>query len=1082
MRIFKIVLVTLALGPLAHSEVKGLIVESIAADSVAAKAGIKVGDWLISYDGKSLTSPAMLQALQQNTIGKTEVGLKLRRGNEVVELMVPVGALAITVRPDLPPAALKLYSQANFGRDLAAVTLLTAAAQAAQEAGDKLAAAWLHGRVGSINELQRKWKEALAAHAQAWELMKSSLPSLQGQGAGSEVDAATQSQTLAALGRCSRNLNDFSAALQWYEQARQVNGAADFEISAAFDLNNLGIVAGNRGDLSAAHEHFSRALTILDRLVPNSLTVAGNLSNLGVIANDRGDLIAALDYQTRALMIKERLAPNSLTVATTLNNLGDVARNRGDLNTAHDYQTRALMIKERLAPNSLDLATTLGNLGVIANDRGDLSAALDYYARALTIHDRLAPNSLTVANLLNNLGVVARNRGDLNTAHDYQTRALTIRERLAPASLIVAASLGNLGYVAHGRGDLSAAHDYHSRALAISERLAPNSLTVAANLTNLGAVAYVRGDLSAAYDYHSRALTIRERLAPDSLNVATSLSNLGTVAKDRSDLSAAHNYYTRALTIRERLAPDSLNVAISLDNLGNLALMESRFPAALESFTRAIAILESQRRAVQSTEARSLLIAQHGGKYSRLLRAQIALKDLPAALATLERSRARSLTELIRERALDLRVDAPAELLAQQQELDRDRAIGYATLARLDPNKDEDQRGALRQTIELCGVRQRQLDTEIRKGSPRFATLQYPQPLDLRGVQAALDAGTLLLTYMVDDDETHLFAVTRRELHHFALEVKGAELRDQVKAFREALAARAVARGRDRKLYDLLVRPAQPLVDKAERVLICPDGPLHQLPFAALIADAKGTYFGERKPLHTIVSMTVYAETRKSQVSNQKSKMTVLAFGDPVYAAKDAPADARGLKLEPLPGTRAEVEAVAKLFGNAATVRLGKDASESNARRELVQANYVHVACHGVLDPHDALGSGLALSADDQNNGLLQAWEIIEKVKLNADLVVLSACQTGLGETTKHEGVVGLTRALQYAGAKSIVVSLWSVSDDSTAALMTAFYTELKRGTSKDVALQRAMAAVRKNPKWSHPFYWAPFTLVGDWR
>jgi CHAT domain-containing protein len=253
------------------------------------------------------------------------------------------------------------------------------------------------------------------------------------------------------------------------------------------------------------------------------------------------------------------------------------------------------------------------------------------------------------------------------------------------------------------------------------------------------------------------------------------------------------------------------------------------------------------------------------------------------------------------------------------------------------------------------------------------------------------------------------------------------------------------------------------------------------------------TYFADVKPLHTIVSMTAYAELRRRPVppgrianppahagAGNPTPTTLLALGDPVYA-ESSDDSGRGLKLAALPGTRREVQAIAQLFGKQAAIRLGAEASEATARKELSSASLIHLACHGILDQRSPLDSGLALSADETNDGLLQAWEIFEKVRMNADLVVLSACQTGLGRTTKQEGVVGLTRALQYAGAKSIVVSLWSVSDDSTAALMTVFYTELKKGTNKDVALQRAMATVRKHPKWSHPFFWAPFVLIGDW-
>jgi CHAT domain-containing protein len=154
------------------------------------------------------------------------------------------------------------------------------------------------------------------------------------------------------------------------------------------------------------------------------------------------------------------------------------------------------------------------------------------------------------------------------------------------------------------------------------------------------------------------------------------------------------------------------------------------------------------------------------------------------------------------------------------------------------------------------------------------------------------------------------------------------------------------------------------------------------------------------------------------------------------------------------------------------------------------QDTILHFAVHGWLDDQIGLNSGLALSqpeasgrkAEKGNNGLWQAWEIIGQTRVKADLVVLSACLTGLGQTVRGEWIVGLTRAFQYARAKSVIVSMWSVSDASTAALMSAFYQELRRGVVKDVALQKAMVAVRNNPKWTHPYYWSAFILTGDWK
>jgi CHAT domain-containing protein len=266
--------------------------------------------------------------------------------------------------------------------------------------------------------------------------------------------------------------------------------------------------------------------------------------------------------------------------------------------------------------------------------------------------------------------------------------------------------------------------------------------------------------------------------------------------------------------------------------------------------------------------------------------------------------------------------------------------------------------------------------------------------------------------------------------------------------------------------------------------------------------------------------MTAYAETRSWPAGKKKSGLKVLAFGDPVYPKRDAESEkvqklgqisharlaatneergadpelaylrSRGLSLAPLPWSRKEVEDIARIFDKSATVKLGRHATETSAKNESRDYTILHFAVHGWLDDQLGLASGLALSQPDalgreatkQDNGLLQAWEILEQVRLDADLVTLAACETGLGQTVRGEGLIGLTRAFQYAGARSVVVSLWQVNDASTADFMNTFYRELRRGATKDVALQKAMIAVATKPKWRHPFYWSAFTLVGDWR
>ena len=431
--------------------------------------------------------------------------------------------------------------------------------------------------------------------------------------------------------------------------------------------------------------------------------------------------------------------------------------------------------------------------------------------------------------------------------------------------------------------------------------------------------------------------------------------------------------------------------------------------------------------------------------------------------------------------------DAAAVLSSKNSELESQKRAGDAERV----NELEKQLKGLKKRIEGLRIelvnitlRRRALETEVRSVAPEVAALESPLPTSLRDAQATLDAGTLLLSYFVGMEKTYLFAVTQKTIKVYTLPAGETILKGQVKAFRNEVGSKRIDTSKlmeqGQSLYTLLVSPAQASVDQAKRVLICPDGPLHLLPFAALLRQTRPIprYFAEDKPLHTISSMGVYAATRKLRAENGRQQKRLLAFADPVN------------DLDKLPWSLTEVREIRKLFGNSATVKLGPEATETTAKKESKNYSILHFAVHGLLDDEIGLNSSLALSrpemlggtATKADNGLWQAWEILEQGGLKADLVTLSACEANLGENVRGEGLIGLTRAFQYAGAKSVVVSLWAVEDESTALLMTAFYRELQKGTDKDVALQRALVTLRAQQTWRHPFYWAPFVLVGDWQ
>ncbi len=298
-------------------------------------------------------------------------------------------------------------------------------------------------------------------------------------------------------------------------------------------------------------------------------------------------------------------------------------------------------------------------------------------------------------------------------------------------------------------------------------------------------------------------------------------------------------------------------------------------------------------------------------------------------------------------------------------------------------------------------------------------------------------------------------------------------------------------------LYEELIKPAESFFTKKSELIIIPDGVLNYLPFEVLLTEKKTIrnsatfsdmpFLVEKYPVSYAQSASVLksllSESIKKTNELQK-KERFIAFADPEY---NNSTEIHGEKFKRLEYSSGEVENIASFFDKGASeIFLGKDATEENVKKEnrFSGYNYIHFATHGLIDENNPDLSSLVLTKDNNSNedGLLTASEIFN-LKLNANLVVLSACQTGLGKLVRGEGMVGLTRAFMYAGTPSVLVSLWSVSDNSTSVLMGEFYKNLIRNKlSKTDALRKAQMTLLSDKKLAHPFYWAPFVLIGDWR
>lgn len=1069
----------LACSPGGQKPSPGVVVESLGAQGAGARAGLRAGDVLLSWR-RPAAPPANPSEAEGNLATCSDVAeveieeaprgpveIRRLRGGAVSAVQVPAGEWQLGVRP-----------RRAARPETAGCAAYARAVLAARES---------------------RWAEAI-----------------QGFTAAASWASASRRPRFAAVVLQQRGVAHFGRdefaeeESDLRESLRLLSTAAPGSLKAAAAWHFLGRLEWRRGSFARAETYLRQGLDLRARLAPDSLELASSFNNLGIVAWSQGNLARAKSLHVQALTLTRRRAPSSLDEARVLNNLGLVTRNQGDSATAMTYFLQANHIFQRLEPNGELLARNLTNLGVLAGDRGDFALSEEYEQAALRHYEVTTPEGLEVANLLADLGMIARERFDFDEAETLFRRALAIQRKRSPDSLDEALSLSNLAWVLQESGRVDEAEDFARRALAIRSSLSPGSSEVAISLSILGSIATRRKDYRTAVSLGEQALALQRRIAPGATLEGDLLEFLGSVALEAGHPAEAERYGRQALAIRHRLSPQSRDEARAFDLLGSSLRNRGELAEAEGYFRAAVSATEAQIGRLGGTnETQTAFQAGSAEVYKHLAALQIDRGEEEAAFQTLERWRARGLLAQIAQRDLTFSADIPAPLLARQQALDRAYQRAQGALARTDPRHRAELEGYLVQLSRLRNQRS-SLEDSIVHASPRYASLRHPQPLDLAAARGALDPGTVWLSYFVDANRTVLFVVTPAAngqpegLKVFRIAAGETALADEAAVFRGL-----ILRGKEektiepallvegRKLYDLLIAPATPWIDRADRILISPDGPLHTLPFAALVRPGpQPRWLVEWKPVHTVLSATLYAQLKagRRRDSSPGGGGELVAFADPVYRpvpgatadADDPPLRRYRAGLPPLPGAQEEVQALAALYGRDAKAYLGAAATKARAEHLPPGSRYLHFACHALLDRRFPLDSALALAASpasqSDDDGVLQAWEIFERLRIDADLVTLSACSTGLGRDGGGEGLIGLTRAFQYAGARSVLASLWAVSDRSTAALMASFYAKLRAGSPKDVALAEAQRELLRQGRFAHPYSWAAFELNGDWK
>ncbi|HEX7183893.1 MAG TPA: CHAT domain-containing tetratricopeptide repeat protein [Thermoanaerobaculia bacterium] len=1010
-------------------------------------------------------------------------------GPELISLIVPAaGELRLSVRVRDPEASRGLYSVRL--EELRPAGPLDGERVAAERA---LAEARQRGACDRSEE-RRAALASLAEVLRVWRRIG---------------DRPREAETLNEIGALQWRLGEIDAGLSNARTALSIARETGSLREQARAFGTLGDIENRRNTpQSEVRPLYNEALRCWQDLGDRA-GMGKVLYNLGNLHADAGEPDEALHYYEQALPLQEaagRLADRAFTLAA----MALLSRDRGDGARTLDLFNQGLDFARRSGDRSAE-AYLLHGAATFLLRLGELQQAIERLRSALELYRALGERA-PEARVLTNLGSTELGLGDRDRALGRYREALAIHQDLRDAEGECSARL-YIGLILQLEGASEEALVHYDRVLEIIPTLS-NPFIQATGFHFVGKAYLSFGRIAEARSYLGQALALHDKRG-DALARARTLIELGNADREAGDDAQAEERFREALELGRKLRNFLAEVSAQ-EALARLQRDRGDLAAARATLAETLKTLDSVRSRVASQRLRVSFLASRQSYYwldldilMRLYEKDRDGASLAAALAASERARARGLLDLLAEGRIDVRRGIAEDLKRQEAEIDS-RISAFQSRILSGPLSDE-KAEQLGQEMRRAFEEREQLEWEIRRRHPRYAAVRNPVPLRLEEIQALLDDRTAFLEYAVGEDRSFLFVVTRDRLGSYILP-PASRLAEQVGRIGEALGkpgrrSYGAYLEAASELYRELISPAEGLLAGKPRLIVSPDGPLHFLSFEALLTgdsrEGEGLYEGlpyliRERSVTYVPSASVLAELARPRERDSASPgehKLFVGFADPFWPAKEEgtasqAAQTRSFVLAGLPEmrrlaqSRHEVDEIARLYPEGASqLYVDRAATEENVKRNdlLKSARRIHFATHGFLNERQPELSGLALTfdGDPREDGLLQVYEIFN-LELDADLVVLSACDTGLGQRVSGEGLVGVTRALLYAGARSVVVSLWQVDDASTAELMVDFYRHLDRDPDKAESLRRSKLEMIRQGRYAHPYYWAPFILIGE--
>ncbi|MEH2198410.1 CHAT domain-containing protein [Nostoc sp.] len=911
----------------------------------------------------------------------------------------------------------------------------------------------------------------------------------------------------------------------------------------------------------------------------------GPLESLAIQYTQIGEYPKAFEVYKKLLELR-RIMGDKPNEAKTLTDIADILNQQGKKQEAINFLNQALDIQRQIKNRPAE-AHTLATLGDVYSSLGAYPESINTYNEVLSLWQNIGDRS-NEAGTLDNLGAVYRKLQDYPQALNYYQQALLVSKTTGNCRS-EALSLGYISQTYLNSGDYQQAISFGNQAITLSRNLEIDEYKLAIEAGTLNFRAQVKikqGNYSQALEDSQKARKLGRESGFREIE-ARAISATAEAYAALKEPEKAIQTYQEQLALYKEIGFTG-EQAQSLYNIAKLQRQNNQLPAALTEIDKAIQIIENIRKEVVSSDLRTSFFATVQDYYRLKIDILMELhKKDPSkgydaqAIETSERSRARGLVELLTEARANIRKGANPKLLEEEQRLqaliDAREKLRFEII---NSNKIKDpisQANAdkLKTEIDQLLNQQKELETKIRQSSPKYASLKYPEPLNLSQIQQQLDKDTLLLQYSLGEERSFLWVVSPNSLDTYQLPKKAEIEKSAINLFclisnnsskppsvtnKENPCTDIKTWRIDKAATELSQLILAPVKDKlgTKRLVIVADGALQYIPFAALadLTSQPATLQGKEQkdklpypgmekvipgdnrrginvtpnipasgnnfnyqPLfvnHEIVNLpsaSAIAIQRQELNARKQAPKTLAIFADPVYNSTDTrftntqnkqqnKQESIDIEVERsvlkrsgdtslfkrLLGTRTEAETILKLVPDSQNLQaFDFDANYTLATSSsLNQFRILHFATHGFVNDTNPELSGIVLSLVDKQGknirGYLRLGDLFN-LDYPADLIVLSACETGLGKEIQGEGLVGLTRGLMYAGAERLVVSLWQVSDEGTSVFMQEFYKQmLQQGKPANQALRETQLKMWHQEKWRNPNYWAAFTFLGEWR